>query len=92
MTAHPSLAGLPTLAPADVVAGPGPWELLTRANDRAFENAAQVGALLGHMKNAVIDLQAGESKATAIRTLQGGIDMIEKHWAERRALILGEGK
>jgi hypothetical protein len=40
---------------------------------QAHPNAAR-----GYMMNAAIDLETGTSKATALRTLNGGIDRIAK--------------
>lgn len=63
-----------------------PWELLTKANDRAHFQSESVGICLGHMTNALIDLQSGETKATAIATLKRGLALIEERQAPMRAL------
>ena len=55
------------------------WHALyNRTQERCFENAEQVGILLGHMTNAIIGLQSGDTKADAIRTLERGIALVNE--------------
>ncbi len=63
-----------------------PWKLLEKASDRARFSSESLGICLGHMTNAIIDLQSGETKAHAIETLQRGLDIIEERQAPIRAL------
>ncbi len=42
------------------------------------ESVEELKAALGYMINAKIDLETGATKATAIRTLEGGIERIRK--------------
>ena len=51
---------------------------------------AELSAALGYMRNARIDLETGASKATAIRTISGGIKRAEEALAKIDA-ALGEG-
>jgi hypothetical protein len=53
------------------------WELLEKANLRAERLANELGAATGHMMNALFELQSDGKRATAIRTLQSGIDRID---------------
>jgi len=46
---------------------------------------AALKAALGYMRNAAIDLQTGATKATAIRTIDGGIAMVEHALAQAGA-------
>jgi hypothetical protein len=50
-------------------------------NDTAYLVEAALGAI-GYLRNAKIDLETGAPKATAIRTIQGGIEMLEKAFAD----------
>lgn len=58
------------------MSAPDPWALLERANARANDLATELGRAHGHMMNARIDLESGETKAKAIATLTRGIDFI----------------
>ena len=49
------------------------WKLVKSYDERAWRNFDALQAALGHMRNAIIDLQTGETKAHAIRTLERGI-------------------
>jgi hypothetical protein len=53
------------------------WSLYEKANARVMELSEALGAALGHMKNAQYGLEAGDTKATAIRTLAAGIKIAE---------------
>lgn len=50
----------------------------------------ELSAMLGYMRNARIDLETGAPKATAIRTISGGIKRAEEALAKIDA-ALGEG-
>jgi hypothetical protein len=50
-------------------------------HDTAYLVEAAISAL-GYLRNARIDLETGAPKTTAIRTLGGGIAMLEKAFAE----------
>jgi limonene-1,2-epoxide hydrolase len=63
------------------------WELAKRAQDRAYFQTESLGICMGYMRNAMIDLQSGETKATAIATLQRGLALIEKRQAPMRELV-----
>jgi len=66
---------------------PTAWDLVERANLRASDLAAALGSALGHMMNARIDLETGETKATAIRTLARGIEIARKPLDEQEARV-----
>lgn len=46
---------------------------------------AELGAAIGYMRNAKIDLETGATKATAIRTIEGGIKRAEASLAKLEA-------
>jgi hypothetical protein len=50
-------------------------------NDAAYVIEAASGAV-GYLRNAQIDLETGAPKATAIRTIKGGIAKLEKAFAD----------
>ena len=50
-------------------------------HDAAYIVEAALAAI-GWLRNAQIDLETGAPKATAIRTIQGGIKMLEKVFAD----------
>jgi hypothetical protein len=50
-------------------------------HDAAYVVEAARGAI-GYLRNAKIDLETGAPKATAVRTIDGGIAMLEKTFAE----------
>jgi hypothetical protein len=50
-------------------------------NDTAYLVEAALAAI-GYLRNAKIDLETGAPKATAIRTIDGGIAMLEKAFAD----------
>jgi hypothetical protein len=56
----------------------------------ADEMRAELSAALSYMRNARIDLETGAPKATAIRTISGGIKRAEEALAKIDA-ALGEG-
>ncbi len=43
---------------------------------------AELSAAVGYMRNAKIDLETGATKATAIRTIEGGIKRAEEALAK----------
>jgi hypothetical protein len=47
-----------------------PFKLYELTDARAWRNHEALQIALGHMRNAIIDLETGETKATAIRTLE----------------------
>lgn len=47
------------------------------ADAGATELRAELSAAVGYMRNAMIDLETGASKATALRTITGGIKRAE---------------
>ena len=47
--------------------------------------AKALSAAIGYMRNAKIDLETGAPKATAIRTIEGGIKRAEAALEEARA-------
>ena len=51
---------------------------------------AELKAAVGYMRNAKIDLETGCTKATAIRTISGGIDRAEKAIAAFDHVLAGE--
>ena len=54
-------------------------------NDTAYLVEAALGAL-GYLRNARIDLETGCPKATAIRTIDGGIAKLEQAFADAQVL------
>lgn len=46
---------------------------------------AELSAAIGYMRNAKIDLETGATKATAIRTIEGGIKRAEAALAKAEA-------
>lgn len=50
---------------------------LEKREARADELLAALQAAAGYMRNASIDLSTGCTKATAIRTIEGGIKLVE---------------
>lgn len=59
-------------------------ELIDAGNARAeiVSLKTALSAAKGYLMNASIDLQTGASKATAIKTIEGGIRLIDKALAE----------
>jgi hypothetical protein len=55
------------------------------ANRLLDELASELSAAVGYMRNARIDLETGAPKATAIRTLDGGLKRAEAALAKFRA-------
>ena len=66
---------------------PSAWDLLERANARCNDLASALGSAVGHMMNARIDLETGETKAHAIRTLTRGIEIARKPLDELEARV-----
>jgi hypothetical protein len=50
-------------------------------NDAAYIVEAALGAI-GYLRNAKIDIETGAPRTTAIRTITGGIAMLEKTFAD----------
>lgn len=62
-----------------------PWKLVELTGARAWRNHEALQIALGHMSNAVIDLETGETKATAIRRLKDGFAAVQRKLDEGHA-------
>lgn len=62
------------------------WVAYARAEARNMELSQALGAAIGHMKNVQYALEAGDTKASAIRTLIAGIKIAEAPYEKMAAL------